>query len=72
MLLPDVFDEFILHSIFSKMVFCLGEKQGMIVNNECSSWYNRVGDFDERSACKVSQSDPTLECEAIGNNCYGS
>ena len=21
------------------------EKQGMLANNECSSWYNRVGDF---------------------------
>ena len=26
-------------------LFCLGEKQGMLVNNECRSWYNRVGDF---------------------------
>ena len=28
-----------------KTAFCLGEKQGMLVNGECSSWYNRVGDF---------------------------
>ena len=26
-------------------MFCLGEKQGMMLNNECSSWYNRLGDF---------------------------
>ena len=32
-------------SIFDKTVFCLGEKQGMLINDECSSWYNRVGDF---------------------------
>ena len=28
-----------------KTAFCLGEKQGMLANDECSSWYNRVGDF---------------------------
>ena len=33
------------HNTFGKAVFDLGEKQGMLVNNECSSWYNRVGDF---------------------------
>ena len=32
-------------NIFDKAVFCLGERQGMLVNNECTSWYNRVGDF---------------------------
>ena len=30
---------------YGKAVFCLGEKQGMLVNDECSSWYNRVGNF---------------------------
>ena len=30
---------------FSIKLFCLGEKQGMLVNSECSSWYNRAGDF---------------------------
>ena len=28
-----------------KTAFCLGEKLGILVNNECSSWYNRVDDF---------------------------
>ena len=55
-------------------VFCLGEKQGKIVNNDCSLWYNRVGDFfvsvwerrkeilyGEESLYKVSRNDPTLE-----------
>ena len=47
MLLPDAFENFIHCSVFNKMIFCLGEKQGMIVNDDCSSWYNRVhvGDF---------------------------
>ena len=56
----------------------------MIVNDDCSSWYNRVGDllilvwerrkevlYGEALACKASQSSPALECEANGNNCYG-
>ena len=25
-------------SIFNKTAFCLGEKQGMLVNDDCSSW----------------------------------
>ena len=29
--------------IFPKAVLCLGEKQGTLVNNKCSLWYNRVG-----------------------------
>ena len=32
-------------SILDKMVFCLGEKQGMIVNDDYTLWYNRVSDF---------------------------
>ena len=27
-------------SIFNKSVFCLVEKKGMLVNDECSLWYN--------------------------------
>ena len=45
MLLPDVFVDFMHRSSLDKTVFSLGEKQGMIVNDDCSSWY-RVGDFD--------------------------
>ena len=58
----------------------------MVVSDDCSSWYTRVGDFlmlsrerrkeilnGDGSACKFSQSDSTLECEANGNNdCYDS
>ena len=29
-------------SIFDKSVFCLGEKPCVLINDECSSWYNRV------------------------------
>ena len=43
--LLDAFEAFLHSSIFDKAVFCLGEKQGMLVYYECSSWYNRVGDF---------------------------
>ena len=54
----------------------------MIVNYDRSSWYNRVGNFlisvwerrkfyIVRFVCKVSQNDPTLECEANGNKCFG-
>ena len=31
--------------VFNKMIFCLGEKQGMIINNDCSMCYNRVSVF---------------------------
>ena len=44
-LLPDAFEDFMHRSVLDKTVFCLGEKQGMIVNDDCSLWYNRVGDF---------------------------
>ena len=30
---------------FDETAFCLREKGGVLVNNECSSWYNSVGDF---------------------------
>ena len=44
-LTPEAFKAFNHSSIFNKAVFCLGEIQGMLVNDKCSSWYNRVGDF---------------------------
>ena len=57
----------------------------MLVNNECSSWYNRVGDFlvsvwDRRkqllyvngSACMARQNNPTPECVVNGTECYDS
>ena len=37
-LLPDEFETFLLSSVFDKAVFCLGEKQGVLVNDDCSSW----------------------------------
>ena len=39
------FKAFNYSNIFDNAVFCLGEKQGMFMNDECSPWYNRVGDF---------------------------
>ena len=41
---PDTLKPF-CGSIFAKTVFCLGKKQGMLVHDEGSSWYNREGDF---------------------------
>ena len=43
----EAFEAFNYSSIFDKAVFCLGEKQGTLINDECtcSPWYNRVGDF---------------------------
>ena len=41
----EALEAFNCSSIVDKTVFCLGEKQGMVINDECSSWYNRVGDF---------------------------
>ena len=44
-LTPVAFETFCNGSIFDKAIFCLGVKQGMVINDECSSWYSRVGDF---------------------------
>ena len=79
--LPEAF----LHgSIFDRTAFCFGEKQGMLVNDECSRWCNRVGNFlvsiwDRRkqllyidgSACMARQNNPTpLECVVNVTECY--
>ena len=42
---PDAFETVLCGNIFDNTAFCLGEKEGMLINDECSSWYNRVGDF---------------------------
>ena len=42
MLLLDAFEDFMCGSILDKMVFCLREKQSMIANDDCNSWYNKV------------------------------
>ena len=44
-LTPEAFEAFVHSSIFNKTVVCFGEKQGMSVNDKCSSWYNKVGNF---------------------------
>ena len=80
---PETFEAFNHSSIFDKSVFCLGEKQGTLINDECSSWYNRVGDFlmsvwDRRKEIlygnglvgDVNQNNPTPECEVNGTECY--
>ena len=42
-----MFESFLcnIYSIFDEAVFCFGEKQRMLVNDDCSSCYNRVSDF---------------------------
>ena len=83
-IIPDAFETFLHSNIFAKTAFCFGEKEGMLVNNDCSSWYNRVGDFfiinlDRRkqllyidgSACMTRQINPTpSECMINGTGCY--
>ena len=83
-LLPDAFEAFVCSSPFNKSVFCLGEKQGMLLNDECSSWYNREGEyllsvwekknrilFSSESTNGISWMNPTSECEANDTECYG-
>ena len=66
------------------ILFFIGEEQGMLVNNECSSWYDRVGDFlvsiwdrrkqvlyTDRSACMAGKNNPTPpECVVNGTEYY--
>ena len=83
---PDAFKDFLRGSIFDKSAFCLREKQHMLVNDDCSSWYNRVGNFlvsiwdrrkqllyTDESAGIAGQSNPTpLECVVNGAVYYDS
>ena len=82
---PSASEAFHHDSTFNKAVFCLGEKQGTLVNNECSSWYTKLGDFvmsvwgrrkeilyDVRSVGEASQTSPTPECKVKGTECYGA
>ena len=68
----DAFDTFLhVSNFFYKIAFCLGEKQGSLVNDNCNSWYNRVGDFEyqvgigeqflytDKLACVIQQINPT-------------
>ena len=41
----DAFEACLHGSIFDDTAFCCGGKQYMLLNGECSLWYNRVGDF---------------------------
>ena len=55
----------------------------MLINDECSSWYNSVGHFkmsvwDRREKIlygnglvgEVNRNNPTPECEVNGTKCY--
>ena len=82
-LTSDAFETFSRGNIFDKTTFCLGEKQGLLINDECGSWYNSVGDFlwsiwDRRkeilygngTACETGRDNPTRECVVNGTECY--
>ena len=84
LLLPEAFNTFLCSRVFDKASFCLWEMKGMLANNECSSYYGRVGDFlmsvwnqikeifhGGGSACVVGQTNPTPECAAYGTECSG-
>ena len=62
-------------------MFCLGDKQGMLINDEHSSWYNRVGYFlmlvwDRRkeilfgngSVVEVNQTTPHLSARSMAQS----
>ena len=82
----EAFEAFIHRSIFDKAVLCLGKKQGMLVNDECSSWYNKVGGFllsvwyrrkeilDGNGSIGevISQNNPTPGRVVNGPGCYDS
>ena len=69
-------------STFDKVVYCLGEKQGMLVKDESSSY--KVGHFllliwNRRkqilflngALVEVNQTNPAPECMINGSVCYG-
>ena len=81
---PGAFEAFLHKSSFDKAVFCLGGKEGELIKDGFSSWYNGVGVFlllvwDRRkeilygngSGCEANQANPTPECEVNGTECYG-
>ena len=41
----DTLEAFRYGSIFCKILFCSGEKQGWLVSDKCNTWYNKVGDL---------------------------
>ena len=69
-------------SDFNKASFCMGEMKGLLVNDERSLWYSRIGEFlmsvwDRRKEILYGngsngRTNSTPECEANGIYCYGS
>ena len=77
-LTPDAFEAFHHGSFFDRAVFCLALTKGMLVNDERSSWFIKVGDFlmsvwDRReeilygvgSVCEVRQSIPLQSARSM-------
>ena len=73
---------FFVAAFSDKTPFCLREKDGMLVNDECSSCYNRGGEFlvewNSRkqllyvngAACMAQLNNTTPECVVNGTECY--
>ena len=61
LLLPDTFEGFLHGNIFNKAVFCIGEKQDRLVNDECGSWYDRAGDLTLSPISKIGEFRDILE-----------
>ena len=70
-------------SVLEEAVFCPGEKQGVVINDECGWWCNGVGDFlpsvwdsgktilhEEGSGRVGSRINPAPECEVDGIDCH--
>ena len=83
----DTGEAFACGSIFNILVFCLGEKEGMLVHvsDECNSSYDEVVFFwfqfevgrnrlcvhDDALLHEFSQTNLTSECEVNNTECYG-
>ena len=65
-------------------VVCLGANKDVLVEDECRSWYNRVGDFvllvwnereeiwfSNRGSVEASLTNPTPACAINGTLCLG-
>ena len=67
-LTSEAFKAFNYSSIIDEVVFCLGEKQGMLINHECSSWYNGVGDFDMSAWDRKKETTSLLSVRSMAQN----
>ena len=68
-----------------KVCFVLGAKQSLLINDECSSWYDKARDllmlvwnmrkeilYGNAPVGEVNRNNPTPECEVNDTACYDS